>query len=123
MSALDHIGIKIIRALRKKINQLETEKSHLLDEIFSKKELEIDDPGIPPKRKIWTMYDQSPDRPGPPPTLDEKTWEEIDHFFKTGAEAYRNEKRIEEEMRQMNQQEQKPRMAWTMMKKEKEKIP
>ncbi|XP_027177654.1 uncharacterized protein LOC113776793 [Coffea eugenioides] len=43
LSALSNIGIKIIRALRKKINQLETEKSLLLDEILSQKELEIAD--------------------------------------------------------------------------------
>lgn len=43
LSALNNIGIQIIRELRKKINQLETEKSHLLDEIFSQKELEIAD--------------------------------------------------------------------------------
>lgn len=127
LSALNYIGIKIIRELRSRIAQLETP---ILDSIISKKELERRDRGIPPKRKIWTMYpdlyDQShetPDRPHP--TLGEKTREEkekeIEHFFKTGAEAYRA-KRIEEEM---NQQEQKPRMTWTIMaeqiKKEKEK--
>ena len=70
------------------------------------------------------LYDQSLDRPGPPPPpLDDKTCEEIENFVKTGAEAYRNEKRIEEEMRQMNQQEQNPRMTWTeLMKKEKDII-
>lgn len=46
LSALNNIGIKIIRALRKKINQLETEKSHLIHEIFSQKEDEIADKKI-----------------------------------------------------------------------------
>lgn len=42
LSALNNIGIKIIKALRKQINQLETE-SHIINSILSQKEDEIAD--------------------------------------------------------------------------------
>ena len=74
LSALNNIGMKIIRALRKDINQLE--KSHPVEKILSQKELELADKKRireriydPPNRSKWTMFphlydtlDQSPDQ-------------------------------------------------------------